>query len=42
MNLQERVFGFMLGIGIGTAIGFFLRATEGRRSGGAESRLSAP
>ena len=31
MNLQERVFGFMMGVGIGAVIGFFLRATEGRK-----------
>jgi hypothetical protein len=29
MILQERVLGFLLGIGFGAAIGFFLRATEG-------------
>jgi uncharacterized protein YneF (UPF0154 family) len=28
MNLQERILGFILGIGVGAAIGFFLRATE--------------
>jgi hypothetical protein len=31
MKLQERILGFILGIGIGTAIGFFLRATESRK-----------
>jgi ABC-type nitrate/sulfonate/bicarbonate transport system permease component len=31
MNLQERILGFILGISVGTAIGFFLRATETRR-----------
>jgi hypothetical protein len=31
MNLQERVMGFLMGIGVGTVIGFFLRATEGRK-----------
>jgi hypothetical protein len=29
MIIQERILGFLLGIGCGAAIGFFLRATEG-------------
>jgi ABC-type nitrate/sulfonate/bicarbonate transport system permease component len=31
MKLQERILGFLLGIGVGTAIGFFLHATEDRK-----------
>lgn len=38
----DRIAGFLLGIGVGTAIGFFLKATEDDSKAPADRRLKPP
>lgn len=40
--ITDRITGFLLGIGVGTAIGFFLKAAEDDSKSPADRRLKPP